>query len=144
MLAQLGGGMKRMLQAPGSAQPEWLLPPPRASYPAGFGPADTMVDLDAGVAPYLDQVLAAIAFRVGNQVSVDAWLAWDPDPRTPDSRLAVHIGSLRVGVLDATATARREPLMAAAGRREEWPCVKGRLLKVHDDPPYLLALALAR
>ena len=68
----------------------------------------------------------------------------DPDPRTPDSRLAVHIGSLRVGVLDATATARREPLMAAAGRREEWPCVKGRLLKVHDDPPYLLALALAR
>jgi hypothetical protein len=140
MLAGLASGVRKTARDGIADPPEWLQPPPRASYPVRGYRNWVAVELDPDAGPWLDQVLTEAPNRLNNTTQVTSWLAWDPESRTPDSRLAVHLGSERVGVVDLAATKRFVPVMEAAARRQELPWLRSRLTAVGGASTYLLEL----
>jgi len=141
LLAGLGSGVRKVIRDGVADPPEWLQPPPRASYPARTGHRDWVaVALDGDAGAWLDRVMVAAPNRINDTTTVTSWLAWDPEPRTPDSRLAVHIGAPRVGIVDLAATKRFEPVMEAAERRQELPWIRSRLTSIGDGARHLLEL----
>jgi hypothetical protein len=138
MLAGAGSGIGKLLRHGPVAPPAWLQPPPRACYPARTGHRSwTAVELDKDAGAWLDRVFTASPNQLNSTVNVDAWVVWDPEPRIPRSRLAVHLGTERVGVLDPVTSERFEPVMKAAAARQELPCLRARLTSL-GDRSYLL------
>jgi hypothetical protein len=122
-------------------QPEWLEPPARASYRVfGDGRSWVGVDLDLGASAWLERILDDASVRMGNLASVEVWLAWDPEPRTSTSRLAVHIGPERVGVLDAAGEGLYEAEMESASHSDEVPFTNAVLHRRKSSPMYVLEL----
>ncbi len=141
-LVGVAKGMRTLLDEGVAPTPEWLEPPPRASYPVPANRRDWLaVPVDPAAGAWLDRALADAPMRMNDTVTLDAWLAWDPEPRTAGSRLAVHIGDQRVALLDAVTEERYRPEMAAAARRDELPLVRARVTQLHDPPRHLLELA---
>jgi hypothetical protein len=77
---------------------------------------------------------------MGNMATMSAWLAWDPEPQTADSRLAVHIGARRVGVLGDEDAARFLGEMDAASRSDELPFTFAGLFRWNSPPRYVLEI----
>jgi hypothetical protein len=135
-------GIYRIFRNPESHQtPEWLQPPARASYDARGDHRNPIgVDLDPGAQSWLDRVLDEGSTMMGNMATMSAWLAWDPEPQTADSRLAVHIGARRVGVLGDEDAARFLGEMDAASRSDELPFTFAGLFRWNSPPRYVLEI----
>jgi hypothetical protein len=74
--------------------------------------------------------------------NVEVWLASDSEPPSSASRLSVHIGSQRVGQLDADATERFRPAIEAAAERDEDARTDAHLTRIPGGTPYILDLPL--
>jgi len=132
----------RIFRDPGSHQtPEWLQPPARASYDVRGDHRNPIgVDLDPGAQSWLDRVLDEGSTMMGNMATMSAWLAWDPEPQTADSRLAVHIGAKRVGVLSDEDAARFQGEMDAASHSDELPFTFAGLFRWNRPAKYVLEI----
>jgi hypothetical protein len=120
-------------------EPDWLVPPMRASLRVGpFLHADKIaVVLDRDAGPWLDLVLKAMPTRMGFIATIDAWLVWDPEPQSPESSLAVHIGKKRVGVIDSENVA---PYQSVMGHSYDLPVLTATLFRRSKAPKYILEL----
>jgi len=68
----------------------------------------------------------------------------DGEPPSRTSRLGVHIGSRRVGHLDAETTDAFRPAIEAAAERDEDALTDARLARIPGGIPYVLDLPLSR
>jgi hypothetical protein len=108
--------------------PTWLLPPPRAFlYDMPQGKRHVVVDLDDGARSWLERAFDTRTPGGADSMPVDAWLAWDPEPRRASSLLAVHIGKHRVGTVPPELTAVYEPVMTDAESVKQLPRMLGDL-----------------
>jgi hypothetical protein len=138
------GGMARVLHRAFRDEellsvPDWLKPPMRASIRVEpLLPADKIaVILDPNAGPWLDLVLKAAPTRMGFMATVDAWLAWDPEPQSAESRLAVYIGKERIGVIENENVASFQSVMA---RSYDLPVLTATLIKRSNAPRYIVEL----
>jgi hypothetical protein len=118
---------------------EWLEPPDRASYPIK-GDGWVAVELGSDINAFLARAHAA-GHRVAHVSVLDAWIDWDPQPGSPESRLIVLIGSQQVGAVNAADTERFAAAMVAAAEHDEVPTMRARLAELHHAPGYLLEIA---
>jgi hypothetical protein len=142
LATELATGLYRIFRDPEPHQsPEWLQPPDRASYDArGDHHNPIGVDLDPGIQSWLDRVLDEGSTMMGSMATMSVWLAWDPEPQTADSRLAVHIGEKRVGVLGDEDAALFQGEMEAASRSDEVPFTFAGLFRWNSPPKYVLEI----
>jgi hypothetical protein len=142
------GGMARFLhrvfRAPEESLnvPDWLKPPVRANHRVGpFLDADRVaVVLDPNAGPWLDLVLKTLPTSAGLFATLDTWLAWDPEPQSPESRLAVHIGKERVGVIDIESVALYQSVMGKTGMIYDLPVLTATVIRRRQPPRYILEL----
>jgi len=135
------GGLARSRGIP--EPPAWMQPPEQASYQAPGGGNEVPVVIDPDQTGHLDRVIASAPGHVGNMAAlVPVWFDWDSDhPGAP--RVAVHIGSTRVGALDRNPSQAFAPVMRAAEERDAKPREEASLERAkHLDPPYILAVTL--
>jgi hypothetical protein len=122
--------------------PDWLQPPERAAYPVwSAGPQRTLVELDPAAREWLERIKASDPGRLAGSRNLEVWLTRDRDPANA-SRLAVHIGAERVGLLRADVEEQFRPVMEAAAERDEDPWIRGRLSASTGPLPYLLEVEL--
>lgn len=142
LATDFAAGLYRIFRDPESHQsPDWLQPPARASYDVRGDHRNPIgVDLDPGAQSWLDRVLDESSTVMGNIATMSAWLAWDPEPQTADSRLAVHIGAQRVGVLSDEDAALFQGEMDAASRSDEVPFTFAGLFRWNSPPKYVLEI----
>jgi hypothetical protein len=135
-------GLYRIFRDPESHQsPDWLQLPARASYDVRGDHRNAIgVDLDPGAQSWLDQVLNEGSTIMGIMATMRAWLAWDPEPQTADSRLAVHIGAKRVGVLSGEDAALFQGEMDVASHSDELPFTFAGLFRWNSPPKYVLEI----
>jgi hypothetical protein len=138
---------RELPELPDMSVPDWLEPPARAVYAVAQcrdpGRRWTAVQLDDGSAEWLQRVHAAVPrlIKIVESATLDAWLDWGP-PQGEGSRLQVHLGERRAGLLDDDATATYSQVMDAAAQREELPCIEARLTPIAAEAGYLLEVAL--
>lgn len=139
-------GKRELPEMPDLSAPEWLESPVPALYTFPVsqdrGRSWVAVLLDPGSDRWLEQAHAAAPRLIKSLETVDlhAWITWSATPN--DDLLEVHVGERRVGLLDQEATAAYRPIMDAAARRAELPCLKARLTPIAADATYLLEVAL--
>jgi hypothetical protein len=142
-----GGTLARLAQSRGIPEaPQWMRPPDDASYNVSAPHCEkTAVDVDAGAAGWLDRALANAPGRVGDLVAIlDVWFDWDAEV-DGEARVAVHLGSEKVGGLDRQASERLVPAMQAASEQGAKPQASAQLAKAaHLQPPYLLVVDIPR
>jgi len=118
---------------------DWLKPPERAAYPVMTpGPKWTPADLDAEARPWLERIGRSDPNRLAPYRDLEVWLTRDDRGSGAESRLAVHIGTERVGAIRAGREEPFWPVMEAAAERDEDPWMRGRLSTTTDQMPYLL------
>jgi hypothetical protein len=123
--------------------PAWMQTPERAAYPILLvGPDRVAVQLDPDARTWLAEALHEAGPDAVQRRFVEVWLA--PDSELPASapRVSVHIGSRRVGYLDADATERLRPALQAAAERDEDAQMKVHLTRLAGTAKYVLALPL--
>ena len=122
--------------------PDWLRPPPRASYPVRADRTHYVpVELDPAARAWMDRVQAHAPRRLGPWTLIDTWL--DRDQQT--GQLLVHIGEHRVGTIHTDDTHRFDRVMAAAALFDEDPVVDARLSPADTaDSTPLLEVAIYR
>ena len=118
----------------GSADPDWLRPPDRATYRVPTGRRHVAVRLDAAGGAWLERIRAQAARRIGPWVLVDVWLT-----REQAGPVVVHIGQQPIGTVDDDG--RYENAFAAAALFDEDPVLTARLV---PDPDPILELPLPR
>lgn len=132
------------LQSEGSPEPAWLTTPERAAYPIWSASLDrAAVDLDPRAEPWLKEAMRSAGPGAVHTCNVEVWLAPD-DGESPSrtSRLGVHIGSRRVGRLDAETTESLRPAIEAAAERDEDARTDAHLTRMPGGIPYVLDLPL--
>ncbi len=142
-----GGILKQVSERPGEPdepdEPEWLKPPDRAAYPVhSISPQRTRVELDPAACEWLERIKETDPGHLAGSRDVEVWLTRGSEDAVADSRLAVHIGTERVGVLRADAEERFRPVMEAASERDEDPWTRGRLSSTSGPLPFLLEVEL--
>jgi hypothetical protein len=123
--------------------PAWMQTPERAAYPILLAGADRVaVRLDPDAGTWLAQALHEAGPDAAERRFVEVWLA--PDPESPASAtcVSVHIGSRRVGSLDADASESVRPVLEAAAERDEDAQIKALLTRPAGTAKYVLALPL--
>jgi hypothetical protein len=127
-------------------EPDWLKLPDQAAYPAWSpGPKWERVEVDDAARGWLDRIKESDPKRLSGTRELHVWLAWNTDrPHASDSRLAVHIGAERVGILRADAAGQFHRVMEAAAERDQNPWMRGRLSAISASMPYLLEIELPR
>ena len=144
-LVNVVGSVRKVMTDSLPPTPQWLEPPARASYPVPTNHRDWVeVDVDPTAAAWLDRVLAGAPIRTNDTVNLDAWLRWDSEPPTADTRIALHIGDERVGHLDSATDVLFRPEMTAAARREELPVIRARVTQLRDPSRHLIEIAVPR
>jgi hypothetical protein len=138
--AGLFSGVVKMLRNPDSMeQPEWLEPPPRATYEIYADHRNAVgIELDPVAEAWLDRVLDEASAITRDMATVKAWLAWDPEPQTPSSRLAAHIGAERVGVVPDADVRLFQAAMDSASRSNGVPFTPAALHRRKNSPRYML------
>jgi hypothetical protein len=122
--------------------PDWLRPPPRASYPVRTDRTHYVpVELDPAARAWMDRVQADAPRRLGPWTLIDAWL--NRDQQT--GQLTVHIGEHRVGTIHPDDTHRFDRVMTAAALFDEDPVVDAHIspADIADSTP-LLEVAIHR
>jgi hypothetical protein len=123
--------------------PAWMQTPERAAYPILLAGADRVaVRLDPDAGTWLAQALHAAGPDAAQRRFVEVWLAPDPEPAASATRVGVHIGSRRVGHLDADTSERVRPALEAAAERDEDAQIKAHLTRLAGTAKYVLALPL--
>jgi len=123
--------------------PAWIQTPERAAYPILLvGPERVAVELDPQAGAWLEELMHAAESRPVQMRFVDVWLSPDGEQPSSVSRLSVHIGSRRVGQLDADATERFRPAIEAAAERDEDARATAHLTRIPGGVPYVLVLPL--
>ena len=132
----------RMIRGRVPADPDWLRPPERASYPICTGRTHFVpVELDASALSWMGRVQAHAPRRLGPWTLIDAWLTRDD----PTGQLVVHIGEQRVGTVRADDSSRFDHAMTAAALFDEDPAVPARLTSAHSpDSTAVLELSIPR
>jgi hypothetical protein len=142
--ASRGALFERVSERPNEPddEPDWLKPPDRAAYPAWSpGPKWTAVELDPAARPWLERIKESDPRRLAGSHELEVWLTWDSGHAGTDSRLAIHIGVERVGML-RTDVEKFRPVMEAAAERDEDPWTRGRLSAISGPMLYLLEVEL--
>jgi hypothetical protein len=139
-VAGLVTGVVKMLRDPDTMEhPEWLEPPPRATHQIyADHRAAVGVELDPEAEPLLDRVLNETSVITGDIATVKAWLTWDPEPRTPSSRLVVHLGAERLGVVPDADVSFFQTAMDSASRSDGVPFTPAALHRRKNSPRYVL------
>jgi hypothetical protein len=120
--------------------PSWMKTPERAAYPIRLSGHDRVaVTLDPAAVPLFDGVMPK---GMGQNRNIEVWFGSDHEPPGGVSRLSVHIGSKRVGELDAEATKRLRPALEAAAERDEEPWTNAHLTRIPGEAPYVLDVPL--
>ena len=133
-------GVVKMFRNPEAMeQPEWLQPPPRATHQIWPDHRTAVgVELDPGAEEWLDRVLNEASALTHDMATVKAWLVWDPEPRSPSSSLAVHIGAERVGILSHADVWLFQTAMDSASRSGGVPFTPAALHRRKSSPRYVL------
>jgi hypothetical protein len=141
----VGSTLGRLARSRGIPDPpDWMNPPEEASY---YGPPrrgdKVPVEVDPNAYVWLDRALESAPGHVGDiQALVPVWFDWDID-REGVRRIAVYIGSTRVGALDRKSSESFSSVMKAAEERGSKPRSMSPLARAkHLDPPYLLVVDL--
>jgi hypothetical protein len=114
--------------------PAWAKTPDRAGYPMWPVTRERVaVELDADAEPLLAELMLGTRGQFGNR-NVEVWLSRD------ESGLVVHIGSKRVGRIDARAVEAFSGAIAAAADRDEDVRTDAHLTRMTGTPPYVLDL----
>jgi hypothetical protein len=120
-----------------------MQPPAHASYHAPGGGDNVPVEIDRDQTERLDEAIASAPGHVGDLAAVvPVWFDWDSEGGD-SRRVAVFIGSRRVGALDAASSESFSPVMRVADQRDAKPRAQASLERAkHRDPPYLLVVSL--
>ena len=114
--------------------------PERAAYPIRLSGQDRVaVTLDPAAVPLLDGVMPKGMVQNRN---IEVWFVSPSEPRGSVSRVSVHVGSKRVGELDAETTERFRPVLEAAGERDEDPWADAHLTRIPGATPCVLDVPL--
>jgi hypothetical protein len=120
--------------------PSWMNTPERAAYPIRLSGHDRVaVTLDPAAAALLDGVMPKGMVQNRN---IEVWFISPSEPRGSASRVSVHIGSKRIGELDAETTERYRPVLEAAGERDEDPWADAHLTRIPGATPCVLDVPL--
>jgi hypothetical protein len=144
LVGRLGLGIAKAVakrELPDISTPAWLEPPERAAYVLPGVDRWVAAQLEPDAAAWLERAHDAAPRLGATVVNIRAWLDRDPDAPAVPSRLAVHLGERRVGVLLDEAAAPYLPAMQAATFRDELPNVAARLTRRDTPPHWLLELA---
>jgi hypothetical protein len=121
----------------------WLKTPERAGYPIRLsGRERVAVELDPAAVPLLDSAMSASGPGMVQMRYVEVWFGSADEPPGSVSRVTVHIGSQRVGELNAEATERLRPALEAAAERDEEPWADAHLTRIPGGTPYVLDVPL--
>jgi hypothetical protein len=143
--ASRGGILEQVSERPDEPDddPDWLKPPDRAAYPVrGISPQRTRVELDSAARGWLERIKETDPGHLAGSRDVEVWLTRGSEDPVGDSRLAIHIGAERVGVLRADVEEQFRPVMEAAAERDEDPWTRGRLSATSGALPFLLEVEL--
>jgi hypothetical protein len=143
--ASRGSPLKQVIERPNEPvdEPDWLQPPDRAAYPVrSVSPQRTPVELDPAAREWLERIKDSDPGHLAGSRNVEVWLARGPGSSADASRLAVHIGAERVGVLRTDVEEQFRPVMEAAAERDEDPWTRGRLSATSGSLPFLLEVEL--
>jgi hypothetical protein len=140
-LVRFGVGAAKAIrdrELPDLTRPEWLEPPARALYESP--PSDNWgaVALDPRATAYLDRVFDQAPRLFGPVLVVTVWIRRRDGPDQRDHDVDVLIGEEPVGKIASPDAAVYEPLLAAAARRGEFPCLDAHL--AHRNGQYILAV----
>jgi hypothetical protein len=126
-------------------EPAWLMTPERAVYPIWSASTDRVaVELDPTAEPWLKEAMRTTGPGAVQSCNIEVWLAPDDgEPPSRTSRLGVHIGSRRVGYLDAETTDVFRPAIEAAAERDEDAQTDAHLTRIPGGIPYVLDLPLS-
>jgi len=138
--AGLVTGVVKMLRDPDTMeQPEWLEPPPRATHQIYADHRNAIgVELDPEAEAWLDRVLNEASVITGDMATIKAWLTWDPEPQMRSSRLVVHIGTDRVGVVPDADVPLFQTAMDSASSSDGVPFTPAALHRRKNSPRYVL------
>jgi len=116
--------------------PAWAKTPDRAGYPMWPVVRERIaVELDTDAEPRLAELMSGSRGQFGNR-NVEVWLSQE------DSGLIVHVGSKRVGRLNAHAAVAFRSAIEAAADRDEDIRTDAHLTRTTGTPPYILDLPL--
>ncbi len=120
--------------------PSWMTTPERAAYPIRLAGHDRVaVTLDPAAVSLLDGVMPKGIVQNRN---IEVWFGADNGPPGSIPRVSVHVGSQRVGELDAETTDRFRAVLQAAGERDEDPWADAHLSRIPGATPYVLDIPL--
>jgi hypothetical protein len=120
--------------------PSWVTTPERAAYPIRLSGQDRVaVTLDPAAVPLLDGIMPKGMVQNRN---IEVWFEADNELPGSVSRVNVHVGSQRVGELDAETSERYGPALQAAGERDEDPWADAHLTRIPGATPYVLDVPL--
>jgi hypothetical protein len=116
--------------------PAWAKTPDRAGYPMWPVTRERVaVELDTDAEPWLAELMSGTRGQFGNR-NVEVWLSRE------EPGLIVHIGSKRIGRLDARPTEAFSGAIEAAADRDEDVRTDAHLTRMTGTPPYVLDLPL--
>lgn len=122
------------------ADPVWLQPPEKASYPIRAKGGFAAVSLNEDALPLLARATAEGPRRSGPYVLVDLWLKTSGGEDGAEAGAVVHLGDAAVGTLPAQVAAKFAPDMAAAASMDELVRVPGRLISATAGTPPILEI----
>jgi hypothetical protein len=129
MLASVGADAVDRFRDGVAADPQWLQPPERASFPIdGARSGKATIRLDPDAADVIARVAAEAPARLGFLVDVDVWFDHH------EGQVVAHIGERRVGTLDPTDAVAFAAVFRAAAIFDEAPFVRGRLADIEGAP----------
>lgn len=141
-LLRFGVGAARAIrdrQLPDLTRPDWIEPPAHALYESPPSGNWCAVALDPHTTAYLDRVFDETPRVFGPILVLHPWIR-GVDGADPDCRdLEVLIGEQPVGKILSPDAAVYAPLLAAAARRGEHPCLDAHL--AHRNGQYILEVA---
>ncbi len=143
--ASRGSPLKGAIERPHEPddEPDWLKPPDRAAYPVrSISPKRTPVELDPAAREWLERIKDSDPSHLAGSRNLEVWLTRDSGNPADASRLTVHIGTERVGVLRTDVEEQFRPVMEAAAERDEDPWMRGRLSASTGPLPFLLEVEL--
>jgi hypothetical protein len=123
--------------------PAWMRAPERAAYPIRPSSHDrAAVQLDPTAAAFLESAMLTADVGTVQTRNVEVWFGSHDKPSEGVSRVSVHLGSKRVGELDADTSKRYHPALQAAGERGEDPWTDAHLTRIPGATPYVLDVPL--
>ena len=136
MLRNVGRDTANRLGERTGTEPEWLQPPPKASYPMPSGSRHqwAIVQLSPSSQGWLTRAAAEASRPLGPFTQVDAWLTVESEPvANGGDQVVVHLGEHSVGTLSAEDGRRMSTYLAAADFYDEYARVRARIFTQPGD-----------